>query len=91
MLRRVHLHAARVDGRVNDDPRTSADLRKGRDVHEDRLLELGELVDDERAELEHLFEHVLSPAGEAAPVGQHKERQPLADVEVLDGLRRLVG
>mmetsp|Transcript_32537 Transcript_32537/g.76881 ORF Transcript_32537/g.76881 Transcript_32537/m.76881 type:complete len:779 (-) Transcript_32537:4324-6660(-) len=86
-----HVHVRRVDLGVDDDPRAAADLAVRRDVDYDRLAELRELVDDERAELEHLLVHVLAPAREAAPVGEDEQRQALALVEVLDGLRRLVG
>mmetsp|Transcript_5307 Transcript_5307/g.17675 ORF Transcript_5307/g.17675 Transcript_5307/m.17675 type:complete len:1245 (-) Transcript_5307:1871-5605(-) len=87
----VHFHEGGVDLGVDDHPCAAADLAKGRDVDGDWLAELRELVDDEGAELEHLLEHVLAAAREAAPVGQDEQRQPLAGVEVLDGLRGLVG
>mmetsp|Transcript_32105 Transcript_32105/g.81796 ORF Transcript_32105/g.81796 Transcript_32105/m.81796 type:complete len:1343 (-) Transcript_32105:2244-6272(-) len=86
----VHLHHGLVDRRVDDDPRAAAQLAVRRDVHEDRLLVVAQVVDDEGAELEDLAVHVTRAAREAAPVGEDHHGQVLAR-EVVDGLRRLVG
>mmetsp|Transcript_11419 Transcript_11419/g.33839 ORF Transcript_11419/g.33839 Transcript_11419/m.33839 type:complete len:226 (-) Transcript_11419:3512-4189(-) len=88
---RVHLHDPRVDHGVDDHPGAAAHLGAGRDVDEDGLLVGGQVLHDVGAELEHLLEHVLATAREAAPVGQDDEGQALAVVEVVDGLGRLVG
>ena len=87
----VHLHASRVDRRVDNNPRATADLAVWGDVDNDGLVVLGELVDDEGAELEHLLEHILAAAREAAPVCEDDKGEALARVEVLDGLGCLVG
>merc|ERR1719393_36676 len=86
----VHLHHGLVDRGVDDDPRAAAQLAVRRDVHEDRLLVVAQVVDDEGAELEDLAVHVTRAAREAAPVGEDHHGQVLAR-EVVDGLRRLVG
>ena len=87
----VHLHHLGVDRRVDDDPRTSAQLAVGRDVHEDRVLVRAQVVHDLRAELEHLAEHVARAARKATPVGEEHHGQVLGGVEVGERLRGLVG
>ncbi|PNY27761.1 Uncharacterized protein TCAP_02317 [Tolypocladium capitatum] len=87
----VHLHGGGVDGRIDDDPRAAAQLAERRNVDKDGLLKLDQGIDDEGAVLENLVEHVALTAREASPVGQDHQRQLLAVVEVVDGLRRLEG
>jgi hypothetical protein len=75
---------------TNDDPAAATKLCKGRQVDNDGLFVLRERVHNVGAELDHLVEHVLHAAGEAAPVGQDDEGEALA-AEVVDGLGRLKG
>mmetsp|Transcript_8566 Transcript_8566/g.34862 ORF Transcript_8566/g.34862 Transcript_8566/m.34862 type:complete len:314 (-) Transcript_8566:5775-6716(-) len=87
-LRRVHLHHLRVDGGVDDNPRATAQLALVRHVHEHGLAEGAERVDNVRAILEDLAEHVAEATREAAEIGEHHERQALL-VEVVYHLHRL--
>ena len=66
----------------------AAQLATRWDVDEDGACALAQSVDDVRAVLEYFVEHVAHPAGEAAPVGEDKDRQLLA-AGVADGLRGL--
>ena len=87
----VHLHHVLVDRRIEHDPRSAAQLTVRRNVDQDRARVLAQVVDNVRAELEDLFEHVTHAARETAPVRKDDERQLLAVVKVRDRLRRLVG
>ena len=83
--------AWRVDGGVDNDPGSTAELAVGWDVDEDGLLELDEGIDNVRAVLEDLVVHVALTARETTPVGEDHKRQLLAIVEVLNGLSSLEG
>ena len=83
-----HTHLV-VDGGVDHDPGAAPEFCVGGYVDEDWLGAGAQLVHDVGAELEHLVEHVLHAAREAAPVGEHHDGQALV-AEVLDGLCRLV-
>jgi len=85
----VHLDLVGVDGRVEHDPRTTAQLGARRQVDEEGLLVLANRVDNVRAVFKDFLKHVTLAAGEAAPVGHDKQRQLLAVVKVLDGLGSL--
>mmetsp|Transcript_16149 Transcript_16149/g.37808 ORF Transcript_16149/g.37808 Transcript_16149/m.37808 type:complete len:274 (-) Transcript_16149:2081-2902(-) len=81
----VHLHLLRVDGGVNDNPRSSPQLSTRRDVDKHRMLVLDQGVDDVGSKLEHFTVHVPSATREAAPICKDDERQVLTIVEVTNG------
>ena len=67
---RIHLHSSLVDGRINDNPGTTAELTIRRNVNEDRMAVDAKLVDNHRAELQDLAVHIPSTTAESAPVGE---------------------
>ncbi|CEI38582.1 unnamed protein product [Fusarium venenatum] len=87
----VHLHGSGVDGRIDNDPRSTTKLTEGRDVDEDGLLVLDEGIDDERTVLEDLVVHVALTTRETTPVGKDHQRKLLTVVEVVDSLGIRVG
>ena len=82
----VHLHVLRVDGWVNDDPRTTTEFTEGRNVNEDRLLILDESIDDVRTILENLVVHVALTTRETTPIGKNHQWELFTIVEVADCL-----
>mmetsp|Transcript_57558 Transcript_57558/g.137061 ORF Transcript_57558/g.137061 Transcript_57558/m.137061 type:complete len:337 (-) Transcript_57558:23-1033(-) len=88
---RVHLHLVWVDGGVDDHPGSSSELTMLGDVDENRVLVVHQSIHDHGAELQDLVVHVPGASGEAAPVGEDKQRQVLAQVEVADGRGGFVG
>mmetsp|Transcript_5033 Transcript_5033/g.15080 ORF Transcript_5033/g.15080 Transcript_5033/m.15080 type:complete len:207 (-) Transcript_5033:6325-6945(-) len=81
----VHLNPLRVDLGVDDSPGTATQLALGWKVDVDGTLVNAEGLHNPGSVLEHAIKQIPHASGEASPVGQNKQGQPL-EVKLLDCL-----
>mmetsp|Transcript_33963 Transcript_33963/g.74703 ORF Transcript_33963/g.74703 Transcript_33963/m.74703 type:complete len:752 (+) Transcript_33963:106-2361(+) len=86
----VHRHLLLINGGVDNDPRSSAELAMGWEVNVYGMLVLTKSINDLGTELEDFASHITATTRESTPVGKDHDRKTLL-VEVTNSLSSLEG